>query len=77
MTKEKVIELYQKYQEADYRYHQYVDQFITEIYNGEVINEPIRERRPDDDKVIENLDMEADKARLAYEDAFKKWDVSL
>ena len=77
MTKDKLTELYQKYQDLDYKYHKYVDQFITEIFNGEVTQEAIRNMRPGDGQVIENLDKEADKARIEYEEAFKKWEATL
>ena len=77
MTKEKVIELYNKYQEADYEFHKYIDQFFTVTINGQITKEATSIRLPKDELIMQELDKAVDTARIEYENAFKEWLLEL
>ena len=72
MDREKFRKIYQKFTEADKNYHDYVEQFFTRIWSGEVVKEAIKMLNREELKKIKKLREETKKAKKEVDEFLMK-----
>lgn len=74
MNKEKLIELYKKYEVANREYKDYVSQFFTSVWNGQVVKEATDTLTQEKlDKIVQLRDR-ADGFLHKWKEAMDDWD---